>query len=343
MTETSNSLTPALARKFARAALSHVTREYPNKLDHVLSKRSDLKSPRQLHPVFFGSFDWHSCVHGYWLLATLLRLFPEMSESEEIEDLFDAQLVATKVNAEVRYLRQGLRVTFERPYGWAWLLMLFAEISRHDGQKASRWTRALAPLADAFARRLLEFLPKATYPTRVGTHFNSAFAIALALEYAKPAGNDALRKALVEKAQRWYSEDADCQAWEPGGDDFLSPALMEAECMRQVLGNTDFSSWIDRFLPRLAMREPAALFAPAFVSDRKDGKIAHLDGLNLSRAWCWRSIASAWPSGDSRRELAGEAAEAHLAASLPHVTGDYMGEHWLATLALLALAPMRLP
>jgi hypothetical protein len=339
--ETSGSLTPALARKFARAGLSHVTREYPNKLDHVLNKRSDLKSPRQLHPVFFGSFDWHSCVHGYWLLASLLRLFPEMHEAEDIEELFDTQLVSRKVNTEVRYLRQPLRATFERPYGWSWLLMLFAELNRHDGQHAKRWTRVVAPLAGAFAQRFVEFLPKATYPTRVGTHFNSAFAVALALEYAEEVSNDTLRKTLVQMAHQWYSKDADCQAWEPSGDDFLSPALMEAECMRRVLGDSDFSSWIDRFLPRLAMREPATLFTPAFVSDRSDGKIAHLDGLNLSRAWCWRSIAWAWYPSDERRGLALEAADRHLAASLPHVTGDYMGEHWLATFALLALVQTR--
>jgi DUF2891 family protein len=340
--QTTGSLTPAQARKFVRAALSHVTREYPNKLDHVLNKRADLKSPRDLHPVFFGSFDWHSCVHGYWLLASLLRLFPEMRQAAEIEELFDTQLVGRKVKTEVRYLGQPLRATFERPYGWAWLLMLFAELNRHDGQKAKRWRVILAPLADSFAQRFLDFLPKATYPTRVGTHFNSAFAVALALEYAEAVSNDALRKALMQKARQWYSKDLDCQAWEPSGDDFLSPALMEAECMRRVLGNGDFSSWIDRFLPRLAMGEPGTLFTPAIVSDRSDGKIAHLDGLNLSRAWCWRSIAMAWSPGDERRGLALDAAERHLAASLPHVTGDYMGEHWLATFALLALMQTRL-
>ena len=333
----SASLTPAVARKFAQVALSHVMQEYPNLIYHVLNKRSDLKAPRELHPVFFGSLDWHSCVHGYWLLATLLRLFPEMREAEKIEALFDAQLTATKVRTEVRYLAQPLRGTFERPYGWAWLLMLSAELNRHSSKSSKRWSDALAPLADAFIQRFLDFLPKATYPTRVGTHFNSAFAITLALEYAEVASNGALRKALVKKARDWYSKDSDCQAWEPGGDDFLSSALMEAECMRRVLKASDFSAWLDRFLPRLAVREPATLFVPATVSDRSDGKIAHLDGLNLSRAWCWRSIAATWPVSDARRGVALEAADIHLAASLPHVAGEYMGAHWLATFALLAL------
>jgi len=334
---TSTSLTPALASKFARVALAHATREYPNKLDHVLNKRADLKSPRELHPVFFGSFDWHSSVHGYWLLGTLLRLFPDLREAGKIEKLFDAQFTPAKVRAEVRYLGQPLRATFEWPYGWAWLLMLSAELNRHASKKGKRWSDALAPLADAFTQRFLDFLPKAIYPTRVGTHFNSSFAVTLALEYAEVTTNDALRKALVDKARAWYSKDSDCQAWEPGGDDFLSSALMEAECMRRVLKTGEFSSWLDRFLPRLAVREPATLFTPAIVSDRSDGKIAHLDGLNLSRAWCWRSIAAMWPASDARRGIALEAAERHLTAGLPHVSGDYMGEHWLATFALLAL------
>ena len=330
-------LTAATASKFAKLALAHVTREYPNKLDHVLNGPLDLREPRDLHPVFLGSFDWHSCVHGYWLLATVLRLFPDVAQAREIKKLFDAQLTSLKVEAEVDYLDQPLRATFERPYGWAWLLMLAAELNRHESKNARQWSEALAPLATAFADRFLAFLPKATYPTRVGTHFNSSFAISLALEYAEAANSEELRKLLVIKASDWYGADSDCQAWEPGGDDFLSPALMEAECMRRVLDAADFSSWLDRFLPRLADREPGTLFKPAIVSDRSDGKIAHLDGLNLSRAWCWRSIASSWPASDPRRSIALEAADTHLAASLPHVAGDYMGEHWLATFALLAL------
>lgn len=330
-------LNAATASRFAKLALAHVKREYPNKLDHVLNGPLDLKEPRELHPVFFGSFDWHSCVHAYWLLATVLRLFPEMREAREIETLFDAQLTSSKVEAEVDYLDQPLRATFERPYGWAWLLMLAAELERHLTDHANRWSQALAPLTAAFVDRFVGFLPKATYPIRVGTHFNSSFAIALALEYAEVTHNESLRKPLERKAHDWFGEDRDCQAWEPGGDDFLSPALMEAECMRRVLDATDFSRWLDRFLPRLTDRQPATLFKPAIVSDRSDGKIAHLDGLNLSRAWCWRSIASSLMATEPRRAIALDAADAHFAASMPHVGDDYMGEHWLATFALLAL------
>jgi hypothetical protein len=332
------SLTSVLAARFARLALSHVTREYPNKLDHVLAKRGDLKTPRELHPIFFGSFDWHSCVHGYWLLATVVRFFPEIDEATKIRELFDAQLTMAKAKGELKYLGRKSSATFERPYGWAWLLMLAAELNRHDGEKTKKWNAALSPLAAAFSERFQSFLPKATYPIRVGTHFNSAFALTLALEYADVASDAPLRKALATKAMSWFRTDTGCQAWEPGGDDFLSSALMEAECMRRVLGGgDDFSSWLDRFLPRLGVREPATLFQPVTVSDRSDGKIAHLDGLNLSRAWCWRSIAQTWAASDPRRGIALEAAEKHLAASLPHVAGDYMGEHWLATFALLAL------
>lgn len=330
------SLTSELAAKFARLALSHVTRELPNKLDHVINDAADIKSPRELHPVFYGSFDWHSCVHGYWLLATVHRLFPSLGEANEIERLFNAQLTPVKVEGELDYLRQPMRGTFERPYGWAWLLMLAAELNRGDSRRR-RWSDALKPLADAFADRFMGFLPKATYPTRVGTHFNSAFAIALALDYADEVDNADLNDLLRNTVTRWFGNDADAQAWEPSGDDFLSPALMEAECMRRVMSAAEFHGWRDAFLPRVSAREPATLFRPATVSDRSDGKIAHLDGLNLSRAWCWRSLAPTWDSTDNRRAVALQAADVHLAASMPYVAGDYMGEHWLATFALLAL------
>jgi hypothetical protein len=332
-----NTLTPAVASKFAKLALSHITREYPNLLSHVLNSAEDVRSPRELHPVFFGSMDWHSCVHGYWLLATVLRLYPENPESAAIRDLFDAQLTPAKVHAELEYLDGPLRAIFERPYGWAWLLMLAAELGRHATDDGRRWSKTLAPLANAFVIRFSAFLPKATYPTRVGTHFNSAFALTLALEYSEVAADDALKHLLVNKALAWYENDRNCQAWEPSGDDFLSSALMEAECMRRARGVNQFQTWMDEFLPGIAKQEPATLFEPATVSDRSDGKIAHLDGLNLSRAWCWRSLALASSDKDPRRAIALDAANVHLAASMPHVAGDYMGEHWLATFALLAL------
>jgi hypothetical protein len=331
------SLTPHLASRFAKLALSHITREYPNLLYHMLNGPDDIRSPRELHPIFFGSMDWHSSVHGYWLLATVLRLYPENPESVAIRELFETQLTPAKVRAELDYLGAPFRTIFERPYGWAWLLMLSAEFSRHYTEQGRRWSRTLAPLSDEFVSRFVAFLPRATYPTRVGTHYNSAFALALALDYSDATANARLRELIASKAIAWYGGDKDCQAWEPGGDDFLSSALMEAECMRRVLGPGDFRPWMDAFLPRIMKRQPATLFEPATVSDRSDGKIAHLDGLNLSRAWCWRSIALAWPIEDPRRAIAFDAANVHLAASMPHVAGDYMGEHWLATFALLAL------
>ena len=327
-------LTPKLATIFARLALSHVEREYPNKLDHVLRGEADVRSPRDLHPVFYGSFDWHSCVHGYWLLATLRRRCPDIAEAAAITALFERQLTDANVGGEVEYLGQSMRGGFERPYGWAWLLMLAAELSRHDD---GSWSAALAPLTEAIVARFTDFLPKATYPVRTGTHFNTAFALALAMEYADTVNDDAFATLLREKAVSWYGDDVECQAWEPSGDDFLSSALVEAECMRRSLTVADFNRWLDSFLPRLEAREPATLFAPAEVSDRSDGKIAHLDGLNLSRAWCWRSLAHVWPEDDARRAIAQQAAAGHLGASLPHVAGDYMGEHWLASFAALAL------
>jgi len=326
-----------LAEKFAAVALAHVRREYPNKLDHVLNGASDLRAPSELHPIFYGSFDWHSNVHGYWLLATLYRRVPELDARAEIRALFDAQVTAENVAVEVEYLRQPNRGTFERPYGWAWLLMLAAELARHPTAEGRRWSATLAPLAHAFADRFRAFLPKATYPIRVGTHYNTAFALALAYEYSDVTGDTALGGLIRDAATRWYSHDVDCQAWEPGGDDFLSSALIEAECMRRVLPQGEWARWLDAFLPGIPAKEPGTLFTPAQVSDRSDGKIAHLDGLNLSRAWCWRNLTDAWPSGDLRRVIAERTADAHLEASLPHVAGDYAGEHWLATYALLAL------
>jgi hypothetical protein len=330
-------LTQPLASQFARIVLGHVTREYPNKLDHVMTSATDVEAPRALHPVFFGSFDWHSCVHGYWLLTRVRRAYPALAERAGIDALFDEQLTPQKVAVECAYLERPHTGTFERPYGWAWLLMLAAEL-KAGGSATARWQQALQPLADVFAARLRAHLPKLTYPIRVGTHFNTAFALALALDYATAHADQALGDLLRARARGWFESDVNCQAWEPAGDEFLSPALMEAECMRRVLERGAFTAWFARFLPGVAGGEPPTLFSPATVADRSDGKIAHLDGLNLSRAWCWRSIASAFAPSSPLHQRACVAAQEHLSASLPYLAVDYMGAHWLASFALLALS-----
>lgn len=313
------------AVRFARIALSHVTREYPNKLDHVLNGAGDAGTPRMLHPIFYGSFDWHSCVHGYWMLARLLKRFAAMAHAGEIERLFDASFTADNVAGEAAYLSRPLSGGFERPYGWAWALKLAAEL---DG---TRWT--IAPLAEAFAARFKAYLPKLTYPVRAGTHANTAFALVLAADYAALHDRE-LFELLTARAQDWFGHDSHAQAWEPGGEDFLSPLLCEAAAMHRLLPPARFAGWIHAFLPDLQHGEPVALFHPARVSDRGDGRLAHLDGVNLSRAWCLRSLADALPQARARLE---DAAARHLGASLPHVADDYMGEHWLATYAVLAL------
>ena len=332
-----HALNSATASRFAAAALGHVTREYPNKMDHVLTGPGDVQGPRALHPIFFGSFDWHSCVHGWWTLFTLLRLYPDMPEAPRIKALADALFTPDNVAAETAYLARPGSRGFERPYGWAWLLMLAAEMVRPDTAANRQWSEAIKPLAVAFADRFKAYLPLSNYPVRVGTHYNTAFALRLTSEAAAVLGDDDLVKMCRARSLDWHLTDQDCQAWEPSQDEFLSPALMEAALMQHMLPDGEFEGWLDQFLPRLDRREPATLFQPASVSDRSDGKIAHLDGLNLSRAWCWREIARALPSDDLRRGIALEAAETHLDAALPHVTGDYMGEHWLASFALLAL------
>ena len=315
----------ATARRFMGIALSHVGQEYPQKLDHVLNSDADAVPPRVLHPIFHGSFDWHSCVHGWWLLLTCARLHPATAEAAEVRRRAGELFTPVNIEAERAYLDRPGSAGFERPYGWAWLLKLHAEASRHDDLGAR-----LQPLALAFAARFHAHLPKLTYPIRTGTHFNTAFACLMALEWAE-THDPALAALIRARATDWFGDDRDCQAWEPGGDEFLSSALSEALLMQRVLG-ADFTGWIGSFLPRLAGGEPASLFTPAIVSDRTDGKIAHLDGVNLSRAWAWKRLAADLPG-----VAASEIAARHLAASLPHIDADYAGTHWLASFALLAL------
>ncbi len=323
----------AIACRFAEIALGHVAREYPHKLDHAMTGPGDVQGPRALHPIFFGSYDWHSCVHGYWLLLRARRAFPAMPVTARIEALIAEMVTPANVEAERAYLDRPSSGGFERPYGWAWMLALHGEAALSDRPD---WAATLEPLARAFAERFKLHLPKLTYPIRVGAHANTAFAMILARQWAT-AHDPALVVLIDARARDYYSNDRDCQAWEPGGDEFLSSALTEAQCMAHILPPAEFRGWFARFLPRFGAGQPESLFTPATVSDRSDGKIAHLDGCNLSRAWCLRAIADMLDPRDAAVALA--SAERHIAASIDHVAGDYMGEHWLATFALLALLP----
>jgi len=320
------------AAGFARLTLGHIEQQWPYKLDHVMTGPADVQAPIDLHPIFHGSYDWHSCVHGWWQLMRLLRRFPDLDEAEDIRGRADRLLVPDKVAGELAYLRRPSSSGFERPYGWAWALALHDELSQH----VAPWGDAFAPLARAFADRFHDFLPKSTYPIRVGTHFNTAFALVLTRDWA--LRHDPELAALIDRrALDWFSEDRDCQAWEPGGDEFLSSALTEALLMSRILPVAKFRTWFGAFLPHLGIGQPATLFVPVTVSDRNDGKIAHLDGLNLSRAWCWREIAAKLHDDDPIRAKLNDAATRHIAASLPHLADSYMGSHWLATFALLAI------
>jgi hypothetical protein len=329
----------AVAERLAGVALAAIAREYPHKLDHVMASNADAMSPRGLHPAFHGSYDWHSCVHMHWLLARLRRRFSELPNRPAIDALFHRHFAFDTIAAEVAYLARPGSGSFERPYGWAWLLKLAAELRADSGANAIGWSRALQPLADIFVARYVDFLPRARYPFRYGLHANSAFALAFAFDYARIANEGELADVCAAKALDWYAEDRDAPArWEPSGVDFLSPTLIEVELMRRILDRTTFAEWLAGLLPRFVDGTPASLFEPADVSDRADPQLVHLDGLNLSRAWCFRGIAAALPAGDPRIEVARDAAWRHLAAGWRGLASeDFAGAHWLASFALLAL------
>jgi Protein of unknown function (DUF2891) len=332
-------LTRARAASFADVALANVVREFPNKMDHVMGGPADVRRPRDLHPAFYGSFDWHSCVHMHWLLARLRRLHPDLPQGGAIATVFDNHLSAASIAGECAYAGRAESRSFERTYGWAWLLELATELRKGTDAASRRWSTALQPLATAFARRYVDYLPRQQYPLRMGVHANSAFGLLLALDHARFADDTELEALCVERALFWFVADrAAPAAWEPSGADFLSPALIEAELMRRVLSPPAYAAWLQEFLPGLAEGEPATLFSPVAVSDRCDPFIVHLDGLNFSRAWCSRGIASALPESDSRIAVLRRAAVVHLEAGMAGLAGgNYMGEHWLATFATLAL------
>lgn len=334
----------ANAAGYARVALTTIAREFPSDIHYLMTGPDDFpRRPRERTPVFYGSFDWHSCVEMHWLLVRLLRRAGEVVPQEEIRAALDARFTAEALAAEARFIAHPDNRTRQRPYGWGWALMLVHETATWDDPDARRWAANLAPLAEALAGCFLEWLPKATYPVRYGVHGNSAFGLSRALPSATErarAGDAALLEAITAAARRWYDGDSDYPGrWEPSGADFLSPALVEAELMTRILPPAEFVRWLDAFLPGFAAGEPAALFTPAVVSDSSDAYIAHLHGLNASRAWCWRRLAEELPDDDPRVERALAAAQRHAAAALPHVAGDdYMVEHWLACYAVLLLS-----
>jgi hypothetical protein len=333
----------ASADAYAAVALANVRREFPSVLAYVFDGQRELARPRDVHPAFYGSYDWHSCVEMHWVLARLLRVVPGLAADAEIRSVLDEHLRPDALAAEAAFFAEPRHRTIERPYGWGWALMLAHELSEWDDPDARRWAAATRPLADVLRGRLVEWLPKATYPIRAGTHPNSAFGLSLALPFARGearAGRNDVEAAIVAAAVRWFADDADYPAaWEPSGADFLSPALTEAELMLNVLDPADFADWLTRFLPGLASGEPRTLLVPATVSDPSDGQIAHLHGLNLSRAWCMRRLAEALPAGDARVAVLTADAERHAEAALPFVVGgDYATEHWLAAYAVLLLS-----
>lgn len=333
---------PAVARasRFAQIALRCVQREYPNKLDHVMNDSAEVRSPRSLHPSFYGCYDWHSSVHGHWMLVRLLRTVPGLPEAGRIRAVMDENLDASNVRMEVMYLDQAGRASFERTYGWAWLLKLAQELHEWDDPDARRWSAALEPLTRAIVKRYMAFLPKQNYPIRTGVHPNTAFGLIFALDYARSAKDTALASLVVARSREYFGKDpAYPLSWEPGGEDFFSPALMEADLMRRVLPRGEFRSWFKTFAHELAGPVKPALLLPAVVTDRSDPKLVHLDGLNLSRAWTMRGIASALATDDPLKATLLASARVHETAGLSYVaSGNYEGEHWLASFAVLMLS-----
>jgi Protein of unknown function (DUF2891) len=327
---------PRLAERFAKLALACVHQEYPNKISHVLNADADARPPRELTPAFYGCYDWHSSVHGHWLLARIARLSPESPLAEDARKALAQSLTRENVAAEVAYLEGKGRVSFERPYGLAWLLQLVAELREWMTPEAKVWAEALAPLERAAAARVREWLPKLTKPVRIGEHSQTAFALGLVLDWARTAGAADMEMLVLTRSRDFYATDHACPIdYEPSGEDFLSPCLGEADLMRRVLAPADFARWLSGFLPLLPHDDSADWLAPGIVSDPTDPKLAHLDGLNLSRAWMLEGIAARLPERDPRVGALRAAAAVHRERGLAAVTGEhYEGGHWLGTFAV---------
>jgi Protein of unknown function (DUF2891) len=345
MTPTLPSFDINAAQRFADLALACVHKEYPNKISHNLNSDADVAPPRKLTPAFYGCYDWHSSVHGHWLLARLIRTFPNAAFALSAREALRQSLTAENIAQEAAYLRAEGRASFERPYGLAWLLQLVAELREWDDPLAREMSANLRPLEEAALQRLNDWLPKLSHPVRIGEHDQTAFAIGLMLDYARAKGDMKFADLLASKARQFYLGDKDCPlAYEPSGEDFLSPCLGEADLMRRVLPSAEFGRWLETFLPQIAPAKKGAWSEPVVSPDPSDPKLAHLDGLNLSRAWMLEGIAASLPKNDKRLQSIMASAEAHRRAGLAAVTGEhYEGGHWLGSFAVYLVTKRGIP
>ncbi|WP_235982922.1 DUF2891 domain-containing protein [Kordia aestuariivivens] len=326
-------LSSAEASRLAALPLHCIQEEYPNKLNQTIGSGEDLQSPKALHPAFYGCFDWHSSVHGHWSLVTLLKQFPDLENSAEIREKLAQNISKQNIETEILYFKGKYSKSFERTYGWAWLLKLAEELHTWNDPLARELETNLQPLTDLIVQGYVNFLPKLNYPIRVGEHTNTAFGLTFAYDYAKTLENTALANLIENSAKKFYLNDENCPiTWEPSGFDFLSPCLEEADIMRRILGKDEFKTWLHKFLPQLANKD--FQLAQGKVSDRKDGKLVHLDGVNFSRAWCLYGIANQFPEYAHLKKVANE----HINYSLPSIVDDnYSGTHWLGSFAIYAL------
>jgi Protein of unknown function (DUF2891) len=324
------------AERFASLALACVAKEYPNKISHLLNSDADVAPPRKLTPAFYGCYDWHSSVHGHWLLVRLVKTFPDAPFAKPAREALRKSLTAENLKAEAAYLRAEGRASFERPYGMAWLLQLVAELREWDDPDAREMVANLRPLEEATLERLKTWLPKLSHPVRIGEHNQSGFALGLMLDYARATKNEEFGKLVSEKTRKFFEGDKDCPVnYEPSGEDFLSPCLGEADAMRRVMAPDEFAKWLDTFLPQIPTAAKSDWLPVVVSPDPTDPKLAHLDGLNLSRAWMLEGILSMLPESDKRRSALLAAAEAHRRAGLAAVTGaHYEGGHWQGSFAV---------
>lgn len=327
----------AEANKLLELPLHCAETEYPNRLGQTLGGDTDLQSPQTLHPIFYGCFDWHSAVHGYWSIVTLLDKFPEMEKADAAMAILDRNITPEKVSIELAYFNKDINKSYERTYGWAWLLKLAEALHKWEHPKAKEYEQTLQPLTDKIVANYIAFLPKLVYPIRVGEHPNTAFGLTFAYDYATTTNKTALAALIEKRSKEFYNNDAGCPiTWEPSGYDFLSPCLEEIDMMRRVLSAQEFKTWMSQFMPELANKE---FYMPVGeVGDRKDGKLVHLDGVNFSRAWVFYGLANQYPEYEHLKNIANE----HIAYSYPNLVGDsYEGGHWLGSFAIYTLTQIK--